>query len=61
MTCKKCNGHGSYAYDDMHGKICEFCCKHDQGWWELKEHYGENNGKLCCRAGCGITREIESL
>jgi hypothetical protein len=54
VPCVKCLGHGSYMYDDIHGKICEACCKHDQGWWELTEAYGkENVGKLCCKAGCG--------
>lgn len=36
-------------------KKCEVCCKHDEGWWKLKEHYGKDNGKWCCRAGCGKT------
>lgn len=25
------------------------------GWWKLKKHYGEENGKWCCRGGCGHT------
>lgn len=32
---------------------CDSCCKHDKGWWKLEEHYGDDNGKLGCKAGCG--------
>lgn len=59
MTCKKCNGKGSYMYDEHHIQPCEVCCKHDGGFWLLEEHYGENNGKLCCKQGCGFTKELE--
>ena len=59
--CPKCKGKGHYHYDHNHGKPCELCCKHDEGWWDLSpEHHGdafhpgEDNG--CCRAGCGIMR-----
>lgn len=55
--CPKCGGSGHYAYDDNHAKICEVCCPHDQGWFELKEHYGNRNGQMCCKRGCGFTRE----
>lgn len=51
--CTKCGGSGCYAYDHNHGKICEVCCPHDQGRWLLTEHYGGNNGKWCCKRGCG--------
>ena len=60
MTCQKCNGTGSYMYDENHRKLCEACCPHDQGWWLLKEHYGPNNGKLACKRGCGETRETNN-
>ena len=53
MTCHKCNDTGSYMYDENHGTICDLCCKHDQGYWQLHEHYGKNNDKWCCKAGCG--------
>jgi hypothetical protein len=62
--CSKCRGTGSYMYDHNHGKPCERCCLHDQGWWELTEHYagyveGENNN--CCKAGCGaLQRDLQS-
>lgn len=56
-SCPKCNGTGSYSYDENHGKICEVCCPHDQGWWLLQEHYGNDNGKLCCLRGCGTVKE----
>lgn len=55
--CQKCNDTGWYAYDHNHGKICEFCCPHDQGFWQLHEHYGEKNGKWCCKAGCGFVKD----
>jgi len=53
LKCHKCHGVGSYMYDDKHGKPCEICCLHDQGYWQLHEHYGNNNEKWCCNAGCG--------
>lgn len=58
-TCKKCNDTGWYQYDHNHAKVCEACCKHDRGWWQLGEHHagykaGEDN--LCCDAGCGTLR-----
>jgi len=53
MTCPTCNGVGYYMYDENHGKPCEGCCPHDKGWWLLEEHYGGNNGKYCCKRGCG--------
>ena len=46
-------------YDEHHIQPCEVCCKHDGGFWLLEEHYGENNGKLCCKQGCGFTKELE--
>lgn len=62
-TCHKCQGTGSYAYDHNHSKMCEYCCEHAEGWWELTEHYahyeeGKNNN--CCKAGCGqMERDLE--
>ena len=55
--CPKCGGKGWYSYDDNHGKPCELCCPHDNGWFELREHYGERNGKFACGAGCGEVRD----
>jgi len=54
--CPKCNGTGWYQYDHNHSKICEFCCKHDHGFFRLKKYYGKDNGKLCCKKGCGFTK-----
>ena len=57
--CKKCNGTGWYQYTTRgtpHSKVCEACCKHDKGWWELTEHYQgyiEGTDNRCCNAGCG--------
>ena len=58
MTCEKCDDKKYYSYDSNHSKFCELCCKHDEGFWVLEEHYGEQNGKLCCLAGCGYTKEV---
>jgi len=59
--CKKCQGTGWYKYDHNHSTVCDLCCQHDQGWWDLsKEHHGSSyidggdNG--CCKAGCGTMR-----
>lgn len=56
MICKKCNGTGWYLYDEHHSTVCEQCCPHDKGWWEVTEHYTgylEGADNRCCRAGCG--------
>jgi hypothetical protein len=60
-TCKKCNGEGWYFYDHNHSTICDQCCTHDKGWWDLtKELHGSlyidggDNG--CCLNGCGTMR-----
>lgn len=52
-NCKKCGGTGWFRYDHNHSTVCDACCKCNQGWWQLKEHYGTKNGKWCCIAGCG--------
>lgn len=65
--CSKCGGRGWYEYggrgwyeyDDNHAKVCEACCKHDCGWYELPKVFsgyklGADNA--CCRAGCGTMR-----
>jgi len=57
--CPKCKGTGQYQYSTHgtpHFTICDLCCPHNMGWWLLEQHYGKDNGKLCCRAGCGKTR-----
>ena len=62
--CKKCNGTGYRHYDHNHMKVCEFCCKHDKGWWDLSPmHYGYIAGgeNGCCKAGCGtLLRDINT-
>lgn len=56
-SCWKCSGARWYAYDEYHGKPCEVCCPHDQGWWQLPaEGYGDRGGMWACRAGCGEVR-----
>ena len=58
--CKKCAGTGWYHYDDNHGKICEECCKHTNGWWKLSDGYAgyqeDSDDNYCCKAGCGTLR-----
>ena len=54
QTCTKCNGTGWYQYDHNHSTVCNLCCKHEDGFWYLTEHYG-NKGKWCCGGGCGYT------
>lgn len=53
--CPRCGGTGQYQFT-THGTpkftICNLCCKHDRGWWQLSEHHSQP-GKWCCRAGCG--------
>jgi hypothetical protein len=56
--CKKCKGTGWYMSDWNHSTVCDECCPHDKGYWLLEENYGEDNGKLCCLAGCGKTKEV---
>jgi hypothetical protein len=53
IVCEKCNGRGSYMYDENHLKPCEMCCDHSEGWWRLEERYGDDNGKYACKRGCG--------
>lgn len=55
--CPKCGGTGTFMYDHNHGTICDLCCRHLAGWWLLKDHYGDKNGKWCCGAGCGALRD----
>ena len=58
-VCDVCKGKGLYAYDENHAKPCEYCCKHDKGWWELTpmfEHYEAGKDNSCCLAGCGTMR-----
>jgi hypothetical protein len=54
--CEKCGGTGWYTPPNqrgtVHGYVCDACCKHDKGRWQLTEDYGDA-GKWCCKAGCG--------
>ncbi len=57
--CKKCNGTGAYAYDHNHSQVCDACCPHDQGWFELSKGYAnyiEGQDNRCCRVGCGTMK-----
>jgi hypothetical protein len=54
--CSKCNGTGWYSYDHNHSTVCEKCCPHDGGWWELTDGYAgyvKGADNRCCRNGCG--------
>ena len=52
--CHKCQGTGVYRQDERHMRICDLCCRHNQGWWLLEGSYGADNGRWACKAGCGI-------
>lgn len=57
--CAFCAGTGWRQYDENHAQVCEHCCKHHKGWWELTEHhagYVAGADNACCRAGCGTMR-----
>jgi hypothetical protein len=52
--CHRCLGTGVYRHDERHMSVCDLCCKHNQGWWQLEGAYGSDNGRWACKAGCGI-------
>ena len=59
VSCKKCNDTGWYMYDHNHSTICDICCKHDKGWFNVSEHqhgYIPDSDNACCLAGCGVMR-----
>ena len=53
-----CHRHIWYDHQSAghHSTKCWVCCPHDKGWWLLDENY-KDAGKLCCRAGCGTTKD----
>lgn len=55
------DGYPEYELKWGAAKHCRFIgrdnCPHDEGWWKLEEHYGEDNGKWCCKGGCGTMVE----
>jgi hypothetical protein len=51
--CPNCRGTGVYRLGDRQMAICDRCCKHNQGWWQLEGAYGPDNGRWACKAGCG--------
>jgi len=58
-NCKACNGTGAIQidyYNSSRYKMCDKCCQHGEGWLELGEYYGKDNGKMCCKRGCGTLR-----
>jgi hypothetical protein len=52
--CPICHGAGVYRYSDRNMAICDLCCKHNQGWWQLEGAYGPDNGRWACKVGCGV-------
>jgi len=59
VGCGKCKDTGWYQYDHNHSQVCDECCEHKEGWWDLTPIYhsyieGEDNA--CCKAGCGTMR-----
>lgn len=61
MICEKCNDTGWFQYIHDYKQVCDACCKHDGGWWELsKEFHGssyiDGADNMCCKLGCGTMR-----
>ena len=58
MNCSKCKGAGSYMYDEIHGKICELCCTHPEGFSQLDpEMFGASAKDYSyCKTGCGARK-----
>lgn len=57
--CEKCKGTGWRKYDHNHTVVCEYCCTHSEGWWEITEHYSgykEGEDNACCKKECGTMR-----
>jgi hypothetical protein len=52
--CVKCDGTGVYQCGVGQLSVCDLCCKHNQGWWQLEGAYGADNGRWACKAGCGV-------
>jgi hypothetical protein len=52
--CAKCGGAGVHACGEGQLRVCDLCCKHNQGWWRLEGAYGADNGRWACKAGCGV-------
>lgn len=69
-NCPQCHGKGTYFYDEIHSTICNLCCPHDKGFWQLKVDYkdgkrlsdeeqfwGNRAGKYNCFIGCGFLKD----
>lgn len=61
--CKTCNDTGWHEYNNGHSVVCNKCCPHDKGWWELSKNYMgyiEGADNRCCLNGCGtMYRDLE--
>jgi hypothetical protein len=59
--CPRCRGTGVYQLGVRQLAICNVCCKHGQGWWQLEGAYGPDNGRWACKAGCGTIVDTPPL
>lgn len=62
-NCPKCHGDGSYMYDEIHGKICERCCDHSEGYIDFHSKYPTmyaEDGYEYCKKGCGHARKTKA-
>src|SRR3546814_269463 len=59
--CPKCNATGVYQHSDRRLALCDLCCKHNRGWWQLEGAYGKDNGRWACKAGCGLILDTPPL
>jgi hypothetical protein len=57
-ACATCHGAGVYRYSERATAICNACCKHNQGWWQLEGAYGADNGRWACKIGCGAIVDV---
>jgi hypothetical protein len=60
-ACVHCKGAGVYRISERTLAICNACCPHNQGWWQLEGFYGSDNGRWACKAGCGEIVDVPGL
>src|SRR3546814_4682283 len=44
--CPKCNATGVYQHSDRRLALCDLCCKHNRGWWQLEGRSEEHTSEL---------------
>lgn len=52
--CPKCHGEGGYKYDNVHGKVCELCCTHPEGFGIPDPNFYDDQTTTCFI--CGKTK-----